>query len=37
LAGSTFVDDAARREIIEKAHEIDEAAHQRGAGGRDHT
>ena len=37
LAGSEYVDDAARREIIEKAHEIDEAAHQRGAGGRDHT
>jgi TRAP-type mannitol/chloroaromatic compound transport system permease small subunit len=37
LAGSTYVDDADRREIIEKAHEIDEAAHQRGAGGRDHT
>jgi TRAP-type mannitol/chloroaromatic compound transport system permease small subunit len=37
LASSEYVDDAARREIIEKAHEIDEAAHLRGAGGRDHT
>ena len=37
LAGSEFVDEDARREIMAKAHEIDEAAHQRGAGGRDHT
>ena len=37
LANSEYVDDAARREIIEKAKSIDEAAHQRGAGGRDHT
>jgi TRAP-type mannitol/chloroaromatic compound transport system permease small subunit len=31
LAGSTYVDDAARRDAIERAHEIDEAARQRGA------
>ena len=37
LAGSEFVDEDSRREIMAKAHEIDEAAHQRGAGGRDHT
>ena len=37
LANSEYVDDAARREIIEKAKSIDEAAHQRGSGGRDHT
>jgi TRAP-type mannitol/chloroaromatic compound transport system permease small subunit len=37
LAGSEFVDDAARQEIMAKAQDIDEAAHQRGAGGRDHT
>ena len=37
LANSLYVDDATRREIIEKAKSIDEAAHQRGAGGRDHT
>lgn len=33
LAASTYVDDAARREIIEKAKDIDEAARQRGGGG----
>ena len=33
LAGSTYVDEAAKREIIEKARDIDEAARQRGAGG----
>jgi hypothetical protein len=33
LAASTCVDDAARREIIEKAKDIDEAARQRGGGG----
>jgi TRAP-type mannitol/chloroaromatic compound transport system permease small subunit len=33
LAASTYVDDAARREIIEKAKDIDEAARQRGAKG----
>jgi len=33
LAGSVYVDDAARREAIEKAKAIDEAARQRGAGG----
>ena len=32
LAASTYVDEAARREIIEKAKDIDEAARQRGAG-----
>jgi TRAP-type mannitol/chloroaromatic compound transport system permease small subunit len=32
LAGSTYVDDAARREAIENAKAIDEAARQRGAG-----
>ena len=37
LAKSEYVDDAARREVIAKAKNIDEAAHQRGAGGRDHT
>jgi TRAP-type mannitol/chloroaromatic compound transport system permease small subunit len=35
LAKSTYVDEAARREVIEKAREIDEAARQRGAGGRE--
>ena len=30
LAKSEFVDDEARREVIAKAHNIDEAAHQRG-------
>jgi TRAP-type mannitol/chloroaromatic compound transport system permease small subunit len=33
LAASTYVDEAARREIIEKAKDIDEAARQRGTGG----
>ena len=37
LASSEYVDDAARREIIEKAHQIDEAAHQRGGGAKDLT
>ena len=32
LAGSTYVDDAARRDAIARAHAIDEAARQRGAG-----
>jgi TRAP-type mannitol/chloroaromatic compound transport system permease small subunit len=31
LAGSTYVDDEARRDAIERAHAIDEAARQRGA------
>jgi TRAP-type mannitol/chloroaromatic compound transport system permease small subunit len=35
LAKSEHVDEAARREVIEKAREIDEAAHQRGAGGKE--
>ena len=33
LASSEHVDDADRREIIERAHSIEEAAHQRSAGG----
>jgi TRAP-type mannitol/chloroaromatic compound transport system permease small subunit len=33
LASSVYVDDDARREAIEKAKAIDEAARQRGAGG----
>lgn len=33
LAGSTFVDEDARRDAIERAAGIDEAARQRGAGG----
>ena len=37
LAGSEFVDEAERLAIMEKAHQIDEAAHQRGSAGRDHT
>jgi hypothetical protein len=37
LAKSEHVDDAARREAIEKAHEIDEAARQRGAAGKEGT
>ena len=37
LSGSEYIDDDTRREAIEKAHAIDETAHQRGAGGRDHT
>jgi hypothetical protein len=30
LAGSTFVDEAARAEALERAKDIDEAARQRG-------
>lgn len=37
LASSEYVDAEAKRDAIARAHEIDEAAHQRGAGGRDHT
>jgi TRAP-type mannitol/chloroaromatic compound transport system permease small subunit len=37
LAGSEYVDEEAKRDAIARAHDIDEAAHQRGAGGRDHT
>jgi hypothetical protein len=33
LAASTYVDEAARREIIEKAKDIDESARQRSTGG----
>jgi len=33
LAGSTYVDQAAVKEAIEKVHEIDEMARQRGLGG----
>jgi hypothetical protein len=36
LASSEYVDDEARRDAIERAKDIDEAAHQRGAGRRDH-
>ena len=32
LAGSTYVDDAARTDAIARAHDIDDAARQRGAG-----
>jgi TRAP-type mannitol/chloroaromatic compound transport system permease small subunit len=35
LAKSEYVDDADRREVIERARDIDEAAHQRGASGRE--
>ena len=35
LAKSEYVDEAARREVIEKAREIDEAARQRGTGARE--
>jgi TRAP-type mannitol/chloroaromatic compound transport system permease small subunit len=34
LSASTYVDDDARREAIERAHDIDEAARQRGMGER---
>ena len=34
LAGSTHVDDAARREVMEKAKQIEQAAQQRNAGDR---
>ncbi len=37
LAGSEYVDAEAKRDAIARAHQIDEAAHQRGAGGRDAT
>ncbi len=37
LASSVYVDDATRNAAIANAHAIDEAAHQRGSGGRDHT
>ena len=37
LAGSSLVDDAARREVIERAHDIDHAAHQRGGAGKEST
>jgi TRAP-type mannitol/chloroaromatic compound transport system permease small subunit len=33
LASSTYVDDEARRDAIERAHEVDEAARQRGREG----
>ena len=33
LSGSTYVDQAAVKEAIEKVHEIDEVARQRGMGG----
>jgi hypothetical protein len=31
LASSTYIDEAVRSEVIEKAHEIDEAARQRSS------
>jgi TRAP-type mannitol/chloroaromatic compound transport system permease small subunit len=34
LAHSEFVDEESRRQAMDKAHEIDQAAHQRGAGDR---
>lgn len=37
LAGSEYVDEDARRDIIERAHQIDESARQRGAGGRENS
>jgi len=37
LASSTYVDDDARRDAIEKAKQIDEAARQRGQTPREHT
>ena len=37
LAKSEYVDDAARREVIEKAKEIEDTAHQRGAAGKELT
>jgi TRAP-type mannitol/chloroaromatic compound transport system permease small subunit len=38
LAGSTLVDDESRKQAIERAHEIDEAAHQRiGSRGSERT
>ncbi len=33
LAGSEYVDDETRKQVIEQAHQIDEAARQRGMGG----
>jgi hypothetical protein len=33
LAGSTYVDEEARREAIERVKDIDEAARQRSGGG----
>lgn len=35
LAGSTYVDDEVRRDVIERAGDVDEAARQRGAAGRE--
>jgi TRAP-type mannitol/chloroaromatic compound transport system permease small subunit len=37
LAGSTYVDDAAKVDAIARAHEIDEAARQRGSSARTET
>ncbi len=36
LASSEYVDAATRREVIEQAHQIEEAAHQRGGAAKDH-
>jgi hypothetical protein len=33
LAGSIYVDEESRQRAIERVHEIDEAARQRGMGG----
>ena len=35
LGGAGYADDEARREAIARAHQIDETARQRGAGGRE--
>ena len=37
LEGSTYVDDAAKQDAIARAHEIDEAARQRGSAAREET
>ena len=37
LESSEFVDEATRRDVIERAHSVEEAAHQRGAGGKEAT
>jgi hypothetical protein len=37
LAGSEFVDDETRREVIERAKQVDEEAHMRGAAAREST
>ena len=37
LAGSEYVDEATRRDVIERAHQVEESAHQRGSAGREAT